>query len=115
MLTGLHFLPCHAAQHGSENMGPNAGGGKRNKVDASKVASARGRFSSNAFPGNKKVPRVFERHAGVPDSSAVFVLSDVPLPSRERGSSGKPLDSAVVTDSELVPTNVNKHVDHFLD
>lgn len=38
-------------------MGPNKGGGKRNKIDASKVSSARGRFSKSAFPGNNKVRR----------------------------------------------------------
>lgn len=36
-------------------MGPNSGGGKRNKTDAAKVSSARGRFSNCAFPGNSKV------------------------------------------------------------
>ncbi|CAM9318540.1 unnamed protein product [Ascophyllum nodosum] len=38
-------------------MGPNSGGGRKNKADAAKVSSARGRFSNCAFPGNSKAKR----------------------------------------------------------
>ncbi|CAN0023272.1 unnamed protein product, partial [Choristocarpus tenellus] len=37
-------------------MGPNSGGGRKNKADTNK-SSARGRFSNCAFPGNKRVDK----------------------------------------------------------
>ncbi|CBJ26801.1 hypothetical protein Esi_0045_0085 [Ectocarpus siliculosus] len=96
MLTGSRFPPCHAAQHGSENMGPNSGGGKRNKVDASKVSSARGRFSKSAFPVNKKTKKGGGGRGAGAGGAKPSDAGGRGKAGGGRGGGGRPTDATVI-------------------